>query len=89
MEVCEQNALDERVQFIEFGQLHVDLVAEVLLELEGSATSGTNRGHQLGHALLLGEGQEVAHVRGLKADEMQGASSFANLHIVHLKERKE
>jgi len=61
VQVGEEDALDERVQLVEFGQLHVDLITEILLELEGSAAGRANRGNQLSHALLLGQRQEIAH----------------------------
>jgi len=85
VQVGEEDALDERVQLVEFGQLHVDLITEILLELEGSAAGRANRGNQLSHALLLGQRQEIAHVGGLEANEMQGATSLTYLDIVHLK----
>lgn len=84
VQVSKEYALDERVQLIELGQLHVDLIAEVLLKLKGTAAGRTDRRHQLGHALLLGQRQEVAHVGGLEANEMQRATPLADLDVVHL-----
>lgn len=64
---------------------HIDTHAlEVLLKFVGSPSRGTDGGGQGGHALALGELQELRHLRGWEADEVEGSYPVTNTHILHL-----
>lgn len=58
---------------------------KVVLEFVRAAARGTDRGHQFGHALVFGQGQEVLHLARGEPYEMQTAGNTSYAHILHLK----
>lgn len=79
-----QHAPYEAVQLVEFGQAQIDLPLEIVLELVGTAPGGADGRHEIGHALGLGQGQEVAHLAGGEPYEMQSAPPASYAHVIHL-----
>uniref|UniRef100_A0A182QI18 Uncharacterized protein n=1 Tax=Anopheles farauti TaxID=69004 RepID=A0A182QI18_9DIPT len=80
----EQNALDQRIELVELGQLHVDVKPEILLELERTTAGRTHGRHQLRHPLRPGQLQEATHLRRRKADEVERTLPTPDHHVVHL-----